>query len=171
MKGFRVLLLTAIWCVLTRELSLANVLLGSVVGGLLVHATSRSASGAGQGSVVPASVQVLWRKALVRPFQALELGIFFLIELLLSNLRIAALMVRPKVELRPMIIAIPVEAESEEELAVLSDLLTLTPGTLSLDVGDDARTLVVHALSAEDPDEIRRLVRDGLGRRVRRLFA
>jgi multicomponent Na+:H+ antiporter subunit E len=70
-----------------------------------------------------------------------------------------------------MIIAVPVESESEEELAIISDLVTLTPGTLTLDVEDDGKTLLVHVLSADDAREVRRQIEEGLVRRVRRLFA
>jgi len=70
-----------------------------------------------------------------------------------------------------MVVAVRVETESDEELAVLSDLVTLTPGTLSLDVENDGRTLLVHVLGADDPQRVRREIKDGLARRVRRLFA
>lgn len=168
----RVLLLAAVWVVLTRDPSLANAGLGLALGALLVRATRGGAASEGRapGSRSPARLGA-WRRVLLRPLLALDLAGFFLYELLISNLRIALLILRPRMDLRPMILSIPVDVRSEEELAVLSDLVTLTPGTLSLDVTDNGDSLLVHVLSARDPEGVRRSVQQGLGRRVRRLFA
>jgi len=48
----------------------------------------------------------------------------------------------------------------------LANLLTLTPGTLSLDVSDDGRVLYIHAMFIDDPESFRRRIKDGLERRL-----
>ena len=170
MNLVRILALGTVWCVLTREVTLLNVALGLAVATLLVRTTWGGGGAPEEAGPRARTVAVAGRKVLVRPLRALELAAFFLYELVLSNVRMAALILRPRLQPKATILDVPVEAESDEELALLSDLVTLTPGTLSLDVTDDGRTLLVHVLSAEDPDEVRRQIRDGLGRRVRRLF-
>jgi multicomponent Na+:H+ antiporter subunit E len=49
---------------------------------------------------------------------------------------------------------------------VLTNLITLTPGTLSLDVAADHRTLYVHVMDVEDPDTVRREIKEGFERKV-----
>jgi multicomponent Na+:H+ antiporter subunit E len=54
--------------------------------------------------------------------------------------------------LRPAILAVPLDVRSERGTALFADMVTLTPGTTSLDVSADGRTLYVHALHAPDHD-------------------
>ncbi len=136
----------------------------------LIGAGSR-ANSAGDGARRPRAASAFGRRAWLRPLLALELIAFFLYELVIANIRIAFLVLGPEGRLRPMVVAVRVETQSDEELAVLSDLVTLTPGTLSLDVENDGQTLLVHVLGADDPQRVRREIKDGLARRVRRLFA
>jgi len=70
--------------------------------------------------------------------------------------------------LNPAIIAIPLDAESDREIVTLAVLITLTPGTLSLRVSEDRRTLYVHEMyiTGGDVEEARRKIKDGYERRV-----
>jgi multicomponent Na+:H+ antiporter subunit E len=52
-------------------------------------------------------------------------------------------------------VAVPLDAKTDLEIAVLANLITLTPGSLSVDVSDDRRTLYVHAMFVSDPDQVR----------------
>ena len=107
---------------------------------------------------------------MLRPLYALELGLYFLAEMVRANLRVGALLLRPGLHLRPALLRVPVEVGSERELALLSNLITLTPGTLTLDVAPDGRALYVHVMSATDPSALRRAIQHGLARRIRRLY-
>lgn len=92
----------------------------------------------------------------------LRLAGVFLGELVVSSLRVAAAVLAPVPRLRPGIVAVPLRVEGETGLLLLSSLVTLTPGTLSLDLSADARTLYVHALFVDDPDALRAEIRDTL---------
>ena len=72
--------------------------------------------------------------------------------------------------LSPGIVAVPLDLTSDAGITVLANLITLTPGTLSLDVSPDRRTLWVHALDVADPDAFRREVKEGFERRVKEVF-
>jgi len=90
--------------------------------------------------------------------QFVRLTAFVLYELVLSSLRIAWDVVTPAAFRHPGIVAVPLRAESDLEIALLANLVTLTPGTLSLEVGESPRVLYVHSMFAEDPDEVRRVI-------------
>jgi multicomponent Na+:H+ antiporter subunit E len=86
--------------------------------------------------------------------------------LLLANLRVAADVIAPRLRARPGIVAIPLDAKTDAEITVLANLITLTPGTLSIDVSDDRRTLYVHALFVDDAASLVRDIKQSLERRV-----
>jgi multicomponent Na+:H+ antiporter subunit E len=92
-------------------------------------------------------------------------------ELVLANLRLARDVVGPIRRLSPGIVAVPLDVKTDAEIALLANLITLTPGTLSLDVSSDGRVLFVHAVSAENAQAVRSGIKAGFERRVRRLFA
>ncbi|MGE3539670.1 MAG: Na+/H+ antiporter subunit E [Candidatus Tectimicrobiota bacterium] len=98
--------------------------------------------------------------------QILNLGLFFVWELLLANLRVAYDVVTPRHRMRPGVIGIPLAARTDLEITLLSSMISLTPGTLSLDVSADRQTLYIHAMYLEDVEAVRRKIKDGFERRV-----
>lgn len=95
---------------------------------------------------------------------------FFLWELVLSNLRVAWDVLTPRAYRRPGVVAVPLDAATDVEITLLANLVTLTPGTLSLDVSPDRRILYVHAMFVDNPEQVRRDVKDGFERRVLELL-
>ena len=78
----------------------------------------------------------------------------FLRELILSALRVAWLVVQPKPHLHPAIIAYPLTVTTDAQITLLANMITLTPGTLSIDVSDDRRTLYIHAIDVTDREAL-----------------
>jgi multicomponent Na+:H+ antiporter subunit E len=88
---------------------------------------------------------------------------YFFWELLLANLRVAYDVVTVTHFMKPAILAIPLEATTDLEITLLANMISLTPGTLSLDVSSDRKVLFVHAMYLEEIEEFkdfeRRLLR------------
>jgi multicomponent Na+:H+ antiporter subunit E len=95
---------------------------------------------------------------------------YFLWQLLLSNLRVAYDVVTPHLYMQPGIVAIPLDAKTDQEITLLANLITLTPGTLSLDVSEDRRILYVHAMFVDDADSVRDSIKHGFERRLLELM-
>lgn len=95
--------------------------------------------------------------------------IFFIIDLVKSNLRVAYDVVTPRHLMRPGVLAIPLSVTTDREITILANLISVTPGTLSLDVSSDRRVLYIHAMYIDDEDELRRDISD-LERRVHEVF-
>ncbi|MEM7496466.1 MAG: Na+/H+ antiporter subunit E [Pseudomonadota bacterium] len=91
-----------------------------------------------------------------------KLAAIFLRELVFSSLRVARDVLSFRPDARPGIIAVPLRARTETEVLIVSSLVTLTPGTLSLDLSPDGETLYVHAMFLDEPDEMRAEIRDTL---------
>lgn len=99
---------------------------------------------------------------------------FLLWELVVSSLRIAWDVLTPRAYRSPGIIAVPLEARTDGEIAMVANFITLTPGSLSVDVADDPATggkvLYVHSMFAQEPELLRRALKDGFERRVLELM-
>lgn len=102
----------------------------------------------------------------------LALAALFAYELVLSAVRVGVLVARPdmRAHLKPAIIAFPLTATRNSEITLLANLITLTPGTLSVDVSDDRKVLFVHAISVEDADALIRDIATGFEARVMEVF-
>lgn len=92
--------------------------------------------------------------------------LYFLKELFVSSIRVAQDVLRPRLKSRPGIVALPLDARTDAEIMLLANIISLTPGTLSLDVSPDRGTLYVHAMFADDPDTVREEIKSGLERRL-----
>jgi multicomponent Na+:H+ antiporter subunit E len=95
---------------------------------------------------------------------------FYLVELVRANLRVAYDVVTPRHNMKPGIVAIPLEASSNVEITLLANLITMTPGSLSLDVSDDRSTLYVHSMFMSDPEAFRDTIKRDFERRVLELL-
>lgn len=95
---------------------------------------------------------------------------YFLRELVLANVRVAYDVITPGYHMRPAIVAVPLDARTDEEITLLANLITVTPGSFSLDVSDDRTVLYVHAMYVDDPEAFRREIKDGFERRVLELL-
>jgi multicomponent Na+:H+ antiporter subunit E len=98
--------------------------------------------------------------------KVIGLMLFFLWELFLANLRVAYDVITPRHRMKPGVIAIPLEAHTDSEITILSNLITLTPGTMSLDVSADRRVMYIHAMYIDEIEETRAKIKNGFERRV-----
>lgn len=124
--------LAILWTALQDNLTVAN-LAGGFVLAWLVLAFMRP--------FYEGQPPVRWR---ILP--ALKLLARFVVDLILSNIRVAALCLTPSKQPTPAILAVPLEVKTDAEIATLANLVTLTPGTLSLHVSEGRDTLYIHVL-------------------------
>lgn len=98
--------------------------------------------------------------------QVISLLLYFIWELILSNLRVAYDVLTPGYNMRPGIIALPLDARTDTEITLLANLITLTPGSLSLDVSEDRRVLYLYVMFIDDVNKVSRRIKDGFERRL-----
>ena len=95
---------------------------------------------------------------------------FYLWELLKANWASIRLMLSPRPRVQPAIVRIPLDLTSEAAITLLAHMITLTPGTLSLDVTEDKSALYVHTIYTDDIEDFRRGIKEGFERRVQEVF-
>ncbi|TVQ67542.1 MAG: Na+/H+ antiporter subunit E [Oceanospirillales bacterium] len=135
------LLLALIWVVLTGDLSGVNLFAGMIVGYMVLGLVQR---------------QIPMLKGYTRRLPRLIRFIFFFFtELIMANMRVAFDIITPVWHMKPGVIAFPLEARTEMEITMVANIISLTPGTLSLDVSDDRRVLFIHAMFLDDEQSVR----------------
>lgn len=149
------LLFTLTWAAVTGSFTPLNLLFGLVLSGLALFLIREN--------VQPSRIAV-------RPLKVLSLVLLFFKELALSAFKVAVLVTRRKMDLKPGIFAFPLKVDRDFEITLLANLITLTPGTLSVDVSDDRRFLYVHALDCADPQATIRDIANGFEAKILEAF-
>lgn len=145
------ILLTLAWIALTGEFSAGNFLVGFVVVSMLLTLTRQSEA---------SNVYVRRAQRLAAFF------FFFLQELVLSSLRVMVQVLSPHLNMQPAVVAVPLTVQSDAGITLLSNLITLTPGTLTLEVAEDRSQLFVHVMNVGDVAAFRRGIQTGFERRI-----
>jgi len=149
------LLLALAWITLTGNFVLSNFVVGFVLGYVILWLVQNPEEPSSYFSKVREVVRLLS---------------FFLWELIKANLRVAYDVLTPRHYMRPGVVAIPLDVETDIEITLLANLITLTPGTLSLDLSTDRRVLYVHGMHIEDVEAFRRHIKEGFERRIQEVF-
>jgi multicomponent Na+:H+ antiporter subunit E len=146
-------ILALTWAVATGQFTMGNLAAGFVLGYFVLLFARRFIGSSSYFAKVP---------------QVLRFAALYLWELVLANLRIAHDVVTPTHHMRPGVIAIPLDARSDAEITLLANLLSLTPGSMTLDISADRRVLYAHLMYIDDGDveRARKQIKDGLERRV-----
>lgn len=145
------ILLAFAWMLLTGDSSAPSFISGLVVGYLILWMSRPAFGKDSYFSKIP---------------QVAGFLLYFLKELIVANLRVAYDILTPENYMTPGIVEVPLDVESDLEITLFANLVTLTPGTLSLDVSKDRKTLYVHAMYLDDPEQFRRELKEGLEKRL-----
>lgn len=136
--------LALLWTFLSSSPSLVSFVLGFGVGFVLTTAVEGMFPGQRYSRRVLALARFAGR---------------FLREFALANFTVAAVvLLRSRRDLHPGYLTYDVTGLTPLEVLVLSHCISLTPGTTTVDIEDEGRSLLLHALDAKDPEEVRRSI-------------
>lgn len=154
--SFWILLLTGVWCMLSGKFDLPTAL-----GGLAVSTTAIV-------FVRRRAVQFSFVQGLVRFGRILAFLPFFIFELLIANIQLSREVFRPVRELSVMVVEVELEEMVHAEVTLLSSLITLTPGTMCVDVAQDGNKIYIHTmLGHAGADALRTAIQRGTAKRVK----
>lgn len=102
-----------------------------------------------------------------RLFEIVGLILYFHWELFVSSIKVAWDVLTPQSRSSPGIVAVPLDVKSPLGITLLANLVSLTPGTLSLDVSDDRSTILIHGMFVSDAHSLRQEIKSGMEKRVR----
>jgi multicomponent Na+:H+ antiporter subunit E len=143
MRLARIVLLVAIWVGLWSKASAANILSGLLVATAIVLVFDTWQAG----------------HAVVRPIRAIWFALYFLYKLVEASVVVARTVISPRHGVHTGIVAVPLHGCSDAVVTLIADAISLTPGTLTLEVRRDPLALYVHALDIRDVDQVQADVR------------
>ena len=135
------LLLALLWMILTGSFTGPSFVVGFLFGYLCL-------------ALIERHVPVLDGYARKVP-GAIMFVLFFIWSVIKANARVAMDVATPtKLQIQPGVIGLPLQLDSSVGITILANFITLTPGTLSLDVSDDHNVLYIHAMYLDDEDAL-----------------
>lgn len=114
----------------------------------------------------------LYHKSYFRKLpKAIAFVVYFLKELLVANLKVAYDILTPNYRMKPTVVALPLSVTTDIEITLLAGIITLTPGSLSIDVRSDRKVLYVHTLYLKhnDVEQLKHSLKHGYERRIMEL--
>ena len=149
------LLLMLAWGAMTGSFAELNLIFGFVLGFFAIWLIREQI---GTGGYFGKTIRIF------------SLFMLFLKELAMSAVRVMVLVLKPKMVVHPGIFAFELTVDKDFEIALLANLITLTPGTLSVDVSADRKLLFVHALDCSDIEAAKKDIAEGFERKILEAF-
>ncbi|MBM7609219.1 multicomponent Na+:H+ antiporter subunit E [Lysinibacillus composti] len=139
--SFQILLnffLAFLWMFLSSNYSLSRLIIGYLLGLLVIIALRKFFK---------------TRLYVDRVWAVIKLTVLFIKELILANITVLKLVIKPKLDMQPAFFKYDTTLTEEWEITLLSSLITLTPGTVVVHVSDDSKSLFIHVIDSQDIDE------------------
>ncbi|MFG6569377.1 Na+/H+ antiporter subunit E [Sulfitobacter sp. 1A13679] len=153
---FLTLLLTAVWILLQNKFSAGMLVFGLILGVVIPILTARWWTDRAQG---------------IRPLRTLAYVLLVIWDIVIANIQVAwVILTKSNASMSPAWVVVPLDLKEPEAITILMGTITLTPGTVSADLSDNGRYLLVHALDASDPDAVRDEIKDRYERRLKEIF-
>ncbi len=149
------LLLSFIWVALTGSMLYSNFIFGYLLGFGVLWVMNRNES----------DVRYFYRVPKIISF-----FFFFLYELIKANVQVAYDVITPKYFFKPGIVRYPVNANTDFEINLLSTFISLTPGTLIIDISDDKKAIYIHVMYLKDEEQFIRTLKTGVERKLLELL-
>lgn len=144
-------LIALIWMFLQNDFSFTSFLLGYMIGIIILFVLRRF---------------LIFKFYIHRVWAIFKLIIIFLIELTKANIDVVKIVFTPKLKNKPGIVAMETELTTEVEITLLAALISLTPGTISMDFSADNKTLYIHALDIQDKEQMIEEIRSSFERAI-----
>jgi len=132
------LLLSFIWVALTGSMYYSNFLFGYLLGFLILWIMNRNETDQRYFYRVPKIIGFVF---------------YFLYEMLVANLQVAYDVITPKYFFKPGIVRFPMKATSDVEINLLAMFISLTPGTILLDISEDKKSVFIHVMYLDDKEK------------------
>ena len=149
------MLLAIAWVLLTGQVTAENFIEGLILAYIILWISKSALGRTKYFKKIPIAISFFF---------------YFIKELIVANLKVSFDIVTPKDYMKPGIVAVPLDAETDMEITLLANLITLTPGTLSLDVSKDKKVLYIHTLYLDNTEKFRSEIKNGMEKRLLRVL-
>lgn len=149
-------IMTIVWVMLQNDVSAGMVVFGVILG-----------------IIIPRATAVWWpdRPQGFRAGKMLGYCLIVIYDIIVANIQVAwIILTKSNGQLRPAWVEVPLDLRTPEAITLLAGTITLTPGTVSADLSNEGRSLLVHALDAPDPDAVRDEIKQRYEARLKEIF-
>jgi len=146
-------ILGLVWCFVHGTVSVNNFILGVLIAPFLIRPFK---------TLFRFDVEFSFSDALKRIPAQIKFLYVLIKEIIKANIMVARIVLQPKIDIKPGIIAVPIDSKTDLGITAIANTITLTPGTLTIDVSDDKSILYVHAIDATDPEGVAQSIKDDL---------
>lgn len=150
-KLFMNIILMLVWTALTGSYTFVNFVFGFFLSFLLMWVINIGGDDNKYFTTIPKLIMFI---------------LYFIKEMVKANLEVAYEVMTPNLNMKPGIVGVPLAAQSDLEITLLANMITLTPGTLSVDVSDDRKVLYVHAMYVHDKQAFIDSIKNGFERKI-----
>lgn len=150
------LTLFVVWLLLVNSLSINSIVFAALLG-----------------VVIPMITQPYWpdMPTLRNPLAIIGYVLIVLYDIVVANTQVAMIVLfKRRADLQPAWICVPLDLRTPEAITVLASTITLTPGTVSCDLAEDGRAILVHCLHAPDPAAVSADIKNRYERRLKEIF-
>lgn len=131
--------LVVLWLLLVNQVSAGHIVLGALLGWLIPFATA---------GFWPQAVRIR------HPLTLLRYLAVFLYDIVRGSFHVAYLILLGPAHLRPAFIHVPVALRTDLAISLFANTISLTPGTVSVLLSQDKRTLIVHTIDTGDAEAL-----------------
>jgi len=140
-------MLTLIWVALTGSFIYINMFIGFFISYFVLWIISRNNKDKRYFTIAPKVVGFFF---------------YFLYEMLKANIQVAYEVMSFRFKMKPGIVKMELDAKTDLEITLLANLISLTPGTLVIDVSDDRKVMYIHGIYVDDHDKFIQSIKSGL---------
>ncbi len=145
------LFIAVIWLLLAGNYTFGSFIFGYLIGVLILFLLRRF---------------LVFEFYLKRVWAIIKLIVLFFVELIKANIDVLKIVISPRLTNKPGIVAVETRLDTKLEITLLAALISLTPGTTSMDFSPDGKTIYVHSLHVPDKEEMIEKIRNTFERAI-----
>ncbi len=146
-------ILALVWCFVHGTVNINNFILGLIISPFIIRPFK---------TLFPFDLEFSFSNALKKIPAQIKYLYVLIVEIIKANIMVAKIVLQPTIDIKPGIIAVPIDSKTDIGITAIANTITLTPGTLTIDVSDDKSILYVHAIDATDPEGIAQSIKNDL---------
>lgn len=128
--------------------------------------------GALLGFAIPLFTRRFWPEPLplAGPLKMVAFLALVMCDIVIANVQVARVILGPRRNLQPGFVRVPLDLRTDFAITVFASTISLTPGTVSVELAPDRRFLYVHLLSSAEPEQVTHTVKQRYERRIKEIF-
>ena len=167
-----------VWILLQNNYTIQSFVVGYLLGMLFLFVFRKQLTGklyflpgAWEDHKSRASNKQRQKSYIYRAWAALVLLIIFIKELIVASFIVIAQVLKPKLTVKPGIIKYKTELETAGQITLLTSIITLVPGSVSMQLSPDNKTIYVHVFDIDNEEAIIKHIREEYENRIKEVVS